>query len=62
MRASAFRLLFAELFAVIQNPMDFQTMARKVKAKSYKSKREFQDDLDLIWTNCYTYNGDVRLL
>ncbi|KAK0205982.1 hypothetical protein DFS33DRAFT_1311529 [Desarmillaria ectypa] len=43
---------------IIQNPMDFQTMARKVKAKSYKSKREFQDDLDLIWTNCYTYNGD----
>ncbi|KAK0490427.1 hypothetical protein IW261DRAFT_1432039 [Armillaria novae-zelandiae] len=40
------------------NPMDLQTMARKVKAKNYKSKREFQDDLDLIWTNCYTYNGD----
>ncbi|KAG7445604.1 uncharacterized protein BT62DRAFT_920312 [Guyanagaster necrorhizus] len=27
-------------------------MARMVKAKSYKSKREFQDDLDLIWFNC----------
>ncbi|KAK0231399.1 hypothetical protein IW262DRAFT_1343900 [Armillaria fumosa] len=43
---------------IIQNPMDLQTMTRKVKVKSYKSKREFQDDLDLIWTNCYTYNGD----
>ena len=41
----------------ITNPMDFQTMQRKVKQKAYKSKREFQDDLDLIWTNCFTYNA-----
>lgn len=35
-------------------------MLKKAKQKSYKSKREFQDDLDLIWTNCYTYNsGEV---
>lgn len=32
-------------------------MQRKVKQKAYKSKREFQDDLDLIWTNCFTYNA-----
>lgn len=43
--------------AVISNPMDFQTMFRKVKQKNYRSKREFQDDLDLIWSNCYTYNA-----
>ena len=43
--------------AVIANPMDFQTMLRKVKQKTYKSKREFKDDLELIWTNCYTYNA-----
>jgi transcriptional activator SPT7 len=42
---------------VVSNPMDFQTMLRKVKAKQYKSKREFKDDLDLIWLNCYTYNA-----
>jgi len=32
-------------------------MLKKVKQKSYRSKREFQDDLDLIWSNCYTYNA-----
>lgn len=32
-------------------------MLRKVKQKQYKSKKEFQDDLDLIWSNCYTYNA-----
>ncbi|KAF5322499.1 hypothetical protein D9619_002195 [Psilocybe cf. subviscida] len=43
--------------AVIQHPMDFQTMLKKVKSKHYKSKREFRDDLDLIWNNCLTYNA-----
>ncbi|KAH7911321.1 hypothetical protein BJ138DRAFT_1150946 [Hygrophoropsis aurantiaca] len=42
---------------VIMNPMDLQTMLKKVKSKQYKSKREFKDDLDLIWSNCYTYNA-----
>ena len=37
--------------------MDFQTMLKRVKARTYKSKREFKDDLDLIWSNCLTYNA-----
>jgi transcriptional activator SPT7 len=37
--------------------MDLQTMLKKVKQKQYKSKREFKDDLELIWSNCYTYNA-----
>ena len=37
--------------------MDLQTMLKRVKARSYKSKREFKDDLDLIWSNCLTYNA-----
>lgn len=31
-------------------------MQRKLKQRLYKSKREFQDDLDLIWSNCARYN------
>ncbi|KAF8815964.1 hypothetical protein BYT27DRAFT_6482270 [Phlegmacium glaucopus] len=46
-----------DYYEVIANPMDFQTMQRKVKQKTYKSKREFKDDLELIWSNCYTYNA-----
>lgn len=45
------------LIIVIANPMDFGTMLKKVKQKQYKSKREFRDDLDLIWSNCFTYNA-----
>ena len=41
--------------------MDLQTMQKKVKQKAYKSKRDFKDDLDLIWDNCFTYNAtEVR--
>ncbi|KAL6305105.1 hypothetical protein BKA93DRAFT_230818 [Sparassis latifolia] len=46
-----------DYYDVIANPMDLQTMLRKVKQKQYKSKREFKDDLDLIWSNCFTYNA-----
>ncbi|KAJ7346467.1 hypothetical protein DFH08DRAFT_700766 [Mycena albidolilacea] len=46
-----------DYYDVITNPMDLQTMLKKVKQKQYKSKREFKDDLDLIWSNCFTYNA-----
>jgi transcriptional activator SPT7 len=46
-----------DYYDVIVNPMDLQTMLKKVKSKQYKSKREFADDLDLIWSNCFTYNA-----
>ena len=32
-------------------------MLKKVKQKQYKSKKEFKDDLDLIWSNCFQYNA-----
>jgi transcriptional activator SPT7 len=37
--------------------MDLQSMLKKVKQKAYKSKRDFRDDLELIWSNCYKYNA-----
>ena len=43
--------------SVITNPMDLQTMLKKVKQRHYKFKKEFKDDLDLIWSNCFTYNA-----
>ncbi|KAJ7104234.1 SAGA complex protein [Mycena belliarum] len=46
-----------DYYDVIATPMDLQTMLKKVKNKNYKSKREFKDDLDLIWSNCFLYNA-----
>ncbi|KAG5635234.1 hypothetical protein H0H81_011966 [Sphagnurus paluster] len=46
-----------DYYDVISTPMDFASMLKKVKLKQYKSKREFKDDLELIWSNCLTYNA-----
>ncbi|KRH93175.1 Transcription initiation factor TFIID, subunit BDF1 [Pseudoloma neurophilia] len=41
----------------IKQPMDFQTITGKLK--NYKTKKEFFDDVQLIFNNCYTYNGET---
>lgn len=43
---------------VIKTPMDLNTVMRKLRALQYNSKKEFIDDLNLIWSNCLTYNSD----
>ncbi|KAF5387200.1 hypothetical protein D9757_006885 [Collybiopsis confluens] len=45
-----------DYYDVISMPMDFSQIAKKLKARHYKSKKEFKDDLDLIWSNCRLYN------
>ncbi|KAK5108651.1 hypothetical protein LTR62_008142 [Meristemomyces frigidus] len=42
---------------VIKHPMDIGTMIKKLKQLGYKSKKEFVDDLGLIWANCLKYNS-----
>lgn len=44
--------------AVIKHPMDLGTVMKKLKQHAYKSKKEFVDDLNLIWANCLKYNAD----
>ena len=36
--------------------MDLGTMSKKLKSSQYQSKKEFTDDLFLIYKNCLTYN------
>jgi transcriptional activator SPT7 len=42
---------------IIKNPMDLGTMTKKLKNFTYKSKREFVDDLYQIWKNCLKFNS-----
>lgn len=39
--------------------MDLGLMTKKLRTFMYKSKAEFVADLDLIWSNCLKYNGDL---
>ncbi|KAL4906029.1 hypothetical protein BDW74DRAFT_137337 [Aspergillus multicolor] len=45
-----------DYYNVIKHPMDLGTMTKKLKALQYKSKQDFVDDLNLIWSNCFKYN------
>ncbi|KAF2175558.1 hypothetical protein K469DRAFT_610247 [Zopfia rhizophila CBS 207.26] len=47
-----------DYYTVIKHPMDIGTMMKKLKGLQYKSKKEFVDDLMLIWSNCLKYNAD----
>ncbi|XBW38150.1 hypothetical protein QEN19_003746 [Hanseniaspora menglaensis] len=49
-------------YDVIKQPMDLNTMLRKLRNIRYQSKQEFVEDLNLIWKNCLTYNTDTKLL
>ena len=44
--------------SIIKHPMDIGTMVKKLKSFQYKSKKDFVDDLNLIWSNCLKYNAD----
>ncbi|KAK1087942.1 Transcriptional activator spt7 [Friedmanniomyces endolithicus] len=46
-----------DYFQVIKTPMDIGTMLKKLKQLAYKSKKDFVDDLNLIWANCLKYNS-----
>ncbi|TKA64861.1 hypothetical protein B0A55_10011 [Friedmanniomyces simplex] len=46
-----------DYFQVIKTPMDIGTMIKKLKQLAYKGKRDFVDDLNLIWANCLRYNS-----
>jgi Bromodomain/Bromodomain extra-terminal - transcription regulation len=43
---------------LIKNPMDLGTIKDKLKKKGYKTLRQLNDDVNLVWTNCMTYNQD----
>lgn len=39
--------------------MDFGTMKYKLNTVQYHTAEEFLKDLQLIFTNCFTYNKDA---
>jgi transcriptional activator SPT7 len=47
-----------DYYTIIKQPMDIGTMMKKLKNLNYKSKKEFVDDLMLIWSNCLKYNSE----
>nr|XP_018899978.1 PREDICTED: transcription initiation factor TFIID subunit 1-like [Bemisia tabaci] len=46
-----------DYYDVIKQPMDLETIAKKVSAHKYHSRYEFLHDIELILKNCVIYNG-----
>lgn len=44
--------------SIIKTPMDISQMLKRLKTYHYVSKKQFVEDLNLIWNNCLRYNSD----
>lgn len=42
---------------VVKNPMDLSTVERKLNNLEYDTVDDFVQDVNLIFANCYLYNG-----
>ena len=42
----------------IKEPMDLETMSKKVQTHAYHSRSEFFRDMELIWSNSKDFNGE----
>ncbi|KAJ2665163.1 Transcriptional activator spt7 [Coemansia sp. RSA 1200] len=47
-----------DYYKVIKQPMDLGAMAKNLRNEAYNNKKQFMDHLQLIHSNCYTYNTD----
>ncbi|CAJ0766318.1 16998_t:CDS:2, partial [Entrophospora sp. SA101] len=45
-----------DYYQIITNPMDLSIISKRIKNTHYNSKKEFSDDLYLIYSNCLLYN------
>jgi transcription initiation factor TFIID subunit 2 len=43
---------------VIKNPMDFGTIESRLRSGGYNSVDQLEKDVDLVFTNCLTYNAN----
>ena len=51
-----------DYFDVIKNPMDFSTIKKKLSNFSYTNLKDFCKDMDLVFENCYIYNGRKTMI
>ncbi|KXS17531.1 hypothetical protein M427DRAFT_54476 [Gonapodya prolifera JEL478] len=51
------RLNIPDYFTFVKKPMDLGTVGKRLEGHEYKSVDEFKAEMDLIWRNCYLYNG-----
>ncbi|PJF18487.1 Bromo domain-containing protein [Paramicrosporidium saccamoebae] len=51
------KLGIPDYYDVIKQPMDLSTVRRKLEAGQYTTAEQFEGDVRLIFSNCYSYNA-----
>lgn len=46
-----------DYYSIVKDPMDLETIERKVRSHKYHSRKDFLDDVERILNNCILYNG-----
>lgn len=52
----------SDYLTIIKKPMDLGTVRKKLETDQYSSVEQWKDDMNLIWTNTVTYNGQKALI
>ncbi|KAI9488830.1 hypothetical protein BDB00DRAFT_25073 [Zychaea mexicana] len=50
---------FTDYLSIVNQPMDLQTISEKLESGQYDSLQQIDDDLHLMFNNCYTYNAPI---
>ncbi|KAI5799988.1 Bromodomain-containing protein [Geopyxis carbonaria] len=45
-----------DYFKIVKKPMDLSTIQEKLKTNSYEDSNEFEEDIRLMFNNCYKFN------
>ena len=52
---------YPDYYETIKNPMDMETIDKRIKSNVYKSIEDFSDDINLMFENCKDYNMQLYM-
>ena len=52
------KLNINDYHTVIKRPMDFGSIRDNLRKHYYRSMRQFLEDVELVFNNCFMYNGE----
>ena len=53
---------YPQYYNVVKNPIDMETINKRIKNKFYKTLEEFSADVNLMFDNCKLYNNPKSVL
>ena len=53
---------YPQYYNVVKNPIDMETINKRIKSKVYKTLEEFSADVNLMFDNCKLYNNPNSVL